>query len=77
MSAKGRKKYTHLKRLGRILSWTINYTETAQKQLQKLDKKTARRNRIADYRIIVDIQDSVLCVLVLNLGNRREIYRKK
>ena len=59
------------------MSWTINYTETAQKQLQKLDKKTARRNRIADYRIIVDIQDSVLCVLVLNLGNRREIYRKK
>jgi mRNA interferase RelE/StbE len=31
--------------------------------------------RVGDNRIICDIQDSVLLVLVLRIGNRREIYR--
>jgi mRNA interferase RelE/StbE len=31
--------------------------------------------RVGDYRIICDIQDSVLLILVLRIGNRREIYR--
>lgn len=31
--------------------------------------------RVGDYRIITDIQDKVLCVLVLRVGNRREVYR--
>jgi mRNA interferase RelE/StbE len=31
--------------------------------------------RVGDYRIIVDIQDRRLCVQVIALGNRREIYR--
>lgn len=31
--------------------------------------------RVGDYRAICDIQDSVLCVLVVQIGNRREIYR--
>lgn len=87
--------------------WTIDYTESARKQLRKLDKQTARRildfmderiaaqedprntgkaltgpmlgaywrYRIGDYRIICDIQDGALCVLVIEIGNRREIYR--
>jgi mRNA interferase RelE/StbE len=33
------------------------------------------RYRVGDYRIICDIQDSRLRVLVLSLGNRKEIYR--
>jgi mRNA interferase RelE/StbE len=33
------------------------------------------RYRVGDYRIICDIQDGVLTVLVLQIGNRREIYR--
>lgn len=33
------------------------------------------RYRIGDYRIICDIQDGALCVLVIEIGNRREIYR--
>lgn len=89
------------------LVWTINYTESARKQLRKLDKQTAGRildfmderiapqedprntgkaltgpmlgaywrYRIGDYRIICDIQDSALCVLVIEIGNRREVYR--
>ena len=33
------------------------------------------RYRVGDYRIIVDIQDRRLCVQVIRVGNRREIYR--
>lgn len=31
--------------------------------------------RVGDYRIICDIQDKRVLVLVLRIGNRREIYR--
>jgi mRNA interferase RelE/StbE len=31
--------------------------------------------RVGDYRILCDIQDGVLTVLVLQIGNRREVYR--
>lgn len=31
--------------------------------------------RVGDYRIICDIQDSVVVVLVLRIGNRRDMYR--
>jgi mRNA interferase RelE/StbE len=89
------------------LAWTISYTETARKQLRKLDKAIARRildfmdervaaqadprstgnaltgpllgaywrYRVGDYRIICDIQDGALCVLVIEIGNRKEVYR--
>ena len=33
------------------------------------------RYRVGDYRIICDIQDGVLTVLVLQIGNRKEVYR--
>ena len=87
--------------------WRIDYTETAKKQLRKLDKPMARRildfmderiapladprstgkalagpmlgaywrYRVGDCRIICDIQDGALCVLVVEVGNRREVYR--
>jgi len=88
------------------LAWTIEYAETAKKQLSKLDKSVARRiadfmdervassnnprrigkalkgplgdlwrYRVGDFRILCDIQDGVLTVLVLQMGNRREVYR--
>lgn len=31
--------------------------------------------RVGDYRIIADIEDGVMRVLVLKVGNRREVYR--
>ena len=34
------------------------------------------RVRVGDYRIIYQIQDSVLTVLVVQIGNRKEIYRQ-
>ncbi len=33
------------------------------------------RYRVGDYRVICEIQDEVLRILVLRVGNRREIYR--
>lgn len=33
------------------------------------------RYRVGDYRIICEIQDDALCVLVIEVGNRRDVYR--
>ena len=33
------------------------------------------RYRVGDCRVICEIQDSVLCILVVQVGNRREVYR--
>jgi mRNA interferase RelE/StbE len=33
------------------------------------------RYRVGDYRIICDVQDNKLVVLVIEIGHRREIYR--
>jgi mRNA interferase RelE/StbE len=33
------------------------------------------RYRVGDYRIVCDIQDRVLTVLVIEIGNRQDIYK--
>jgi len=33
------------------------------------------RYRVGDFRVICDIQDEALRVLVIEIGNRREVYR--
>jgi mRNA interferase RelE/StbE len=33
-------------------------------------------NRVGDYRVIADVQDGVICILVLRIGNRRDIYKR-
>lgn len=33
------------------------------------------RYRVGDYRIICDIQDGALRILVIEMGNRKDIYR--
>ena len=60
------------------MAWTVDYSATALKQLRALDKPLARR--ILDYldeRVIGSIEDGVMRVLVLQIGNRREVYRKR
>ena len=88
------------------MAWTIEYAETAKKQLRGLEKAIARRiadfmdervapsddprrigkavkgplgdlwcYRVGDFRVICDLRDGVLTVLVLQIGNRREVYR--
>ncbi|MFM8750289.1 type II toxin-antitoxin system RelE family toxin [Rhabdaerophilum sp.] len=87
------------------MAWSIRLTRTAQKDLQKLDRKAARRilafleerviasgnprlngkaltgvlgdrwsYRLGDYRILCDIQDEVVIVLVLTIGHRKDVY---
>ena len=34
------------------------------------------RYPVGDYRIIVDIQDKALLILVIRIGNRRDVYRR-
>lgn len=33
------------------------------------------RYRVGDYRIISSIEDDIVCILVVKIGNRREVYR--
>lgn len=89
------------------MAWIINYTESALRQLKKLDRPTALRildyinervaladdprilgkslvgpklgaywrYRVGDVRVICNIQDGELCVLVVEIGHRKEVYR--
>jgi mRNA interferase RelE/StbE len=31
--------------------------------------------RVGDYRIIANINDKTICILVLRIGNRKEVYK--
>lgn len=33
------------------------------------------RYRVGEFRVICDIQDGALCVLVVRIGNRKDVYR--
>ena len=88
------------------MTWTLEYTRTARKAVDKLDHQSSDRikdflrNRLAqhpnprelgkalkgsfatywsyrvgDFRIICDIQDKKLVILVVAIGNRRDVYR--
>jgi mRNA interferase RelE/StbE len=89
------------------LAWTIEFADSAAKQLRKLDPAVARRittflrdrvvpatdprtpgtalkgdelgqfwkYRVGDYRIIAEIHDREVRILVVRLGHRRDVYR--
>jgi len=88
------------------LAWRIELTETASRQLRRLDRSEAKRittflrdrlatiddprstgkaltgplgsywrYRVGDYRIICDIQDKLLVIMVIAVGNRKDVYR--
>jgi mRNA interferase RelE/StbE len=88
------------------LAWTIEYTDSARRQLRKLDKPSARRildymnqriapledarssgkalrgplgefwrYRVGEYRIVCELLDKELRVLVVRVGGRKDIYR--
>ena len=88
------------------MKFKVKFTETALKELKKLDKHTAslilgwiRKNledcenprahgkaltanhsgkwryRVGDYRILAEIQDEEIIILVLTVGHRRDIYK--
>lgn len=42
---------------------------------KRLVNSSAWRIRIGDYRVLYEIRDAVLVVIVVEIGHRREIYR--
>jgi mRNA interferase RelE/StbE len=44
---------------------------------EKLAGKDEYRVRVGDYRIIYTIHDEKLIVIVIDVGHRREVYRRK
>jgi mRNA interferase RelE/StbE len=59
----------------RILSLGENPRPVGSKKLTGEDD--LYRLRVGDYRVIYQVQDKVLLVLVVKIGNRREVYRKR
>jgi mRNA interferase RelE/StbE len=88
------------------LTWRIEITRTAEKQIAKLDRVTQKsiqrflrerlvpaedprqwgkplhgekrglwRYRVGDYRLICDIQDEKITVMILEIGHRKGVYR--
>jgi mRNA interferase RelE/StbE len=43
----------------------------------KLTDRDAYRLRVGDYRIIYTIHDDRLVVIVIDVGHRRDVYRRK
>ena len=41
---------------------------------KKLSSRQGYRIRVADYRIIYDILDTVLVIEIINIGHRKDIY---
>ncbi|MDD5140401.1 MAG: type II toxin-antitoxin system RelE/ParE family toxin [Verrucomicrobiales bacterium] len=50
-------------------------TNPRPQDVKKLKGRDAWRIRIGDYRVIYEIHDRVLQILVITVGHRREVYR--
>jgi mRNA-degrading endonuclease RelE of RelBE toxin-antitoxin system len=46
-------------------------------EVEKLTGQDAYRLRVGDYRILYEVQEKILLVLVVKIGHRREVYRKR
>jgi mRNA interferase RelE/StbE len=55
---------------------TLDDPRSTGKALTGPQLGTYWRYRVGDYRILCDIQDGALCILVIEVGNRREVYRR-
>ena len=66
----------------RILDWLDDRIEGCKNPRHfgeplKGDKAGFWRYRIGDYRVLCDIQNKHVLVLVLTIGHRRQVYRKR
>ena len=65
------------KEKSRIIASIINLTENPRPPgVKKLTGREAWRIRVGNYRIIYEIQDDKLVVLIVHIGHRKDIYRK-
>jgi len=44
--------------------------------IEKLKGEEGYRLRVGDYRVLYEVRDKALLVLVMRVGHRREVYRK-
>jgi len=44
--------------------------------IEKLKGEEGYRLRVGDYRVLYEVRDKALLVLVVRVGHRREVYRK-
>ncbi len=64
-----------------ILAWIRKNLEGCPDPRQHGKGLTANRSgqwryRVGDYRLIADIQDDKILILILNVGHRRDIYEQ-
>lgn len=69
---------TAQKRIVSFLHTKIEVTHNPRQQGKALkgDKGGLWRYRLGDYRIICQIQDEIITLLVLEVGHYKEVYRK-
>lgn len=63
-----------------ILAWlrkNVDGTDDARRFGKALvgDKKEMWRYRIGDYRVLANIEDDNLCIIAIEIGHRRDIYK--
>ena len=59
----------------RIVEKIYELQEDPYKNAKKLTGREAYRIRIGRYRVIYEIHDEELVVIVINIGHRRDIYK--
>lgn len=70
---------SQLKKIDRIVARRIfdevgELHEKPHRLVRKLANSPIYRLRVGDYRLILDIQENVLRILVLKVGHRKSIY---
>ena len=65
-----------------IISWMYKNLEGCEdpRSLGKAlrgDRKDQWRYRIGEYRLIVEIKDDKLIILIIKIGHRKEVYKNK
>ena len=64
-----------------IIAWVRKNLEGCENPRQHGKGLTANRSgqwryRVGDYRLIAEIQDSRIVILILNVGHRRDVYHQ-
>lgn len=59
----------------RIDELAVDPRPSGVKKLEGTDNQY--RLRVGDYRIIYQLQDEILLIILLRIGHRREIYRRR
>lgn len=67
---------TNQQRVGRKISdLADNPRPSGSKKLR--DQGNRWRLRIGDFRVVYDIRDELILILILKIGHRRDVYRRR